>query len=278
MRRRSFLRRVGAGSSVCVAGLAGCFTREESDDPEEDTSNGSMDDALRVATDPSMVTGDASAGAWLKETFEEEYDTEIRWRVPEAGIDHFIRRGELEASLGADLYLGLTAGDLVRVDDALGAGALFESIDRDQLEYDQRLRGDLAFDDPANRVLPVGTRYLSLVFDEDELEAPPTTFEALLEEEYADALLAQDPRTSPSGLGFLLWTIVEYGTDFLEYWHGLTENGLEVHENWMDAYWTYLAAERPMLVSYSTDPVRAAADGRDLSRIRRPDSKANTSS
>lgn len=148
MNRRAFVRRVGVGSSVGVAGLAGCFTREESDDPQEDTDNGPADDALRVATYSSMVTGETSAGAWLKETFEEEYDADLRWRVPEAGIDHFIRRGELETSLGADVYLGLTAGDLVRIDDALSAGALFERIDREVLEHDQRIRSDLAFDDP----------------------------------------------------------------------------------------------------------------------------------
>ncbi|NGM68700.1 thiamine ABC transporter substrate-binding protein [Natronolimnobius sp. AArcel1] len=267
MNRRAFVRRVGVGSSVGVAGLAGCFTREESDDPQEDTDNGPADDALRVATYSSMVTGETSAGAWLKETFEEEYDADLRWRVPEAGIDHFIRRGELETSLGADVYLGLTAGDLVRIDDALSAGALFERIDREVLEHDQRIRSDLAFDDPANRVLPFETGYLSLIFDENEFGSePPETFDALLEEDTAGTLLAQDPRTSNPGLAFLLWTIAEYGDDYLEYWQALADNGLEVHDNWSDAYRTYLAGERPLVVSYSSDPVGAAEAGRDLTR------------
>lgn len=267
MRRRAFVHGVGAGSVAGFTGLAGCLTRQNED---EEPVESEADDALRIATYSSMVTGETPAGTWLSETFAEDREDvtpdDLEWRVPEAGVEHFVRRGQLEAEIGADVYLGLTAGDLARVDAALGEGALFAPLERDRLDHDDRIRDELTFDDPADRVLPFGTGYLALVYDERELEYdPPTGFEEL--SEYADALLAQDPRTSAPGLAFLLWTIDEYGDDYLEYWRDLRANGLEVREGWTEAYReAYLEEQRPMVVSYSTDRVAASAAGWDLRR------------
>ncbi|SDR30176.1 thiamine ABC transporter substrate-binding protein [Natronobacterium texcoconense] len=268
MRRRTFVRGVGAGSTVGVAGLAGCLERE-TDEEEEPAPPDEDEDTLRVATYTSMVTGESPAGTWLAEAFEEEHeDAEIVWTVPEAGIENYVRRAELEAPIDADVYLGLTLGELVYADENLEDDRLFERLQRDRLTNDDRVREDLTFDDPHDRILPFDTGYVTLVADEAELEEEvPDSFEALLESEYDHSLLAQDPRRSDPGLAFLLWTVAEYGDDYLAYWHDLLDNGIRVLDGWTESYReAYLEGERPLVVSYSTDRIGASAAGRELRR------------
>ncbi|SFC20566.1 thiamine transport system substrate-binding protein [Halobiforma haloterrestris] len=288
MRRRAFVRRAGVGSVAGIGGLgafAGCLTR----DPEEEEEEVVRDEnELRIATYSSMVTGETPAGAWLAETFEadREDDVEIVWTVPESGIENFVRRAQVGARIEADLYLGLTLPELVYVDETL-EDRLFETLQRDRLERDERVRPELtdAVEEPHNRLLPFDTGYVTLVADETELEPEtdddsdgdppeavprpgvPETFDDLLAPEYEGALLAQDPRRSDPGRAFLLWTIAEYGDDFLEYWRGLRENGVGIREGWTEAYReSYLEGARPLVVSYSTDRVGASAAGRELRR------------
>ncbi|TYT63709.1 thiamine ABC transporter substrate-binding protein [Natrialba swarupiae] len=270
MRRRSFVRGVGAGS---VIALSGCATRENGDEDEDDDSAAELpedeledDGGLRVATYSSMVAEETSAGRWLAEAFEAEFpDAEIDWVVPEAGIENYIQRAQLEAEMDADVYLGLTLPELVRVDESLSE-PLFEPLERSRLENDDRISADLEFGDPDGRVLPYDVGYVSLVYDETVLE-PPETFEDLLEPEYEDTLLAQDPRRSAPGRAFLLWTIATFGDEYLAYWKRLWENGVDVRPRWTDAYVDgYLEEARPMVVSYTTDRIGANLAERNLDR------------
>ncbi|ELY90596.1 ABC transporter substrate-binding protein [Natrialba hulunbeirensis JCM 10989] len=284
MDRRTFVRGVGGGS---VATLAGCLTRNG-----ENEEHAAETGPLRVATYTSFATGSDHgpdtdtdtdtgpnpeqapnpAGDWFRETVEEEFEEEIEWTVPESGIEHYIQRARLDADIDTDVILGLTASELALVDsvlDAHGDTRLFKSLERDRLEHADRIQSDLAFDDPRDRVLPVGTSYLSLVYDETVLESPPETFEDLLEPTYANTLLAQEPRVSNPGQAFFLWTVAEFGSGsgMLSFWEELQANGVRIEERWTDAYRdAYLEGARPMVVSYSTDQVVAAATDRDMQR------------
>ena len=259
MKRRTFLSATGGTAGVA---LAGCLTREENDDEEPEEE----EDRLVVATYESMVDGDDPAGPWLAEAFEEEFDAELEWTVPEDRINHFIQRAQQDAEIEPDVYFGLNVDDLVRIDDELGQGSLFERLDLDRIGRADRVREDLTFDDPAGRTLPYDTGFISLVYDENEVDAPET-FEDLTEPEYEGALLAQNAQSSDPGQAFLLWTIDAFGVDgYLEYWRDLLENDVRVLNSWWDSYSAYLEEERPIVVSYSTDQVFAVADDLDLSR------------
>ncbi len=253
MNRRRFL---GVTGGTAVAGLAGCLSQD------------GEDGTLRVATYSSMIDEEGAAGPWIKEAFEEANpETEITWTVPEAGINTYIEQATQD-TVDADVYLGLNVDDLVRVDDNLDSG-LFQPLDREAISRVDRLRADLDFGDPDDRVLPFDTGYISLVFDESELDEPET-FEDLLEDEYEDALITQNAQSSDPGQAFLLWTIAEFGEDgYLDYWRDLQANGVRVGDDWSDTYFgAYMEAERPMIVSYSTDQVfHADEDGEaDLTR------------
>ncbi|RQG94696.1 thiamine ABC transporter substrate-binding protein [Natrarchaeobius chitinivorans] len=262
MRRRTFVRGVGGGSMLAVAG---CLEREDEDDEPEEAQP-EDENTLRVVTYSSMVTGETPAGAVLAEAFEEELpDAEIEWIVPEAGIEHYAQRARLEAEMNADVYLGLTPAELVFLDEAVSAD-VFERLERERLERDGRIRADLSFGDPDDRALPIDSGYVGLVYDESVLEAPET-FEDLLAEEYAGTVLAQDPRRSAPGRAFLLSTVAAYGNEFVDYWEGLRENDVDVYERWTDSYVDeYLEETRPMVVSYTTDRIAANAADRSMER------------
>ncbi|GAB7019069.1 thiamine ABC transporter substrate-binding protein [Halostagnicola bangensis] len=267
MQRRTFVRAVGGATAT--AGIAGCLTRENGENGE----NGEEDEGeLKIATYSSFVEGELEDGdspaEWLKEAFEEEYpDTEIDWTVPEEGLNVYIQQAQQESGVDADLFLGLNVDDLVHVDDNLDE-QLFESLDRDELENANRIRDDIDFGDPDDRVLPYDTGYISLVYDESAVETPET-FDDLLDSEYEDEFVVQNAQDSDPGQAFLLWTIDQYGEDdYLDYWQDLQDNGVMVGDSWTDTYFgPYANEERSVIVSYSTDQVfHAGGDDPDLTR------------
>ncbi|WP_137288453.1 thiamine ABC transporter substrate-binding protein [Natronorubrum halophilum] len=272
MRRRTFLATVGSGSAL---GLAGCLTQDDQGS-DDDGSNGDpepeeldLEGTLEVVTYESMIDGENPAGPWLKEAFEDEYpDAELEWtRLPDQGLNQYINRADEGLEIDPDVYLGVNIDDLVGIDDNLEAGGLFRELNRDRIERASRIRDGLDMGDPHGRVLAYDTGYISLVYDENEIDEPET-FDDLTEPAYEDALIAQNAQTSDPGQAFLLWTIDAFGEDgYLEYWRELDENGVRRIEDWAESYYgAYMNEERPMVVSYSTDQVFASMEGHDLGR------------
>lgn len=275
MKRRTVVRTLGGVSGGAVAGLAGCLTRNSDDEPPDGPEEGDPepDDpdhegTLRVATYQSMVTGTEPAGSWLAEAFKDTYpDADLEWVVPEAGVEHYLRRGEYGAELDVDVLFGFTVGDLARIDDRIGEGGLLRELNIDRIDGTERIRDNLDLEDPHGRALPYDTGYVSLIYDETILDAPET-FADLLTTEYGGTLLAQHPGHSIPGQAFLLWLINTAGRDdALAYWDELIANGVEIHNSWSDAYnGAYMNEDRPMIVSYSTDPIVAAIEGTNQAR------------
>jgi len=272
MDRRRFVGTVGTGAIVSLAGCGAVENGEPTDDATPEDDGDEIDDepesdgSLRIATYNSMVTGDTPAGEWITDQFEQQVpDADLEWTIPTSGIDHYVRRTRLDGEIDADVYLGLSVDDLVYA-DTTASRVLFDELERSQLENADRIREDLAFDDPDERVLPVATGYVTPVYDGERLESPET-LDSLLEDAYEDTLIVQDPRYSIPGRAFLLWTIETYGDDYLEYWRALADNGLEIATSWTETYReSFLEGNRPMVVSYSTDRVGAALAGHSLER------------
>ena len=251
MRRRQFI--VGAGTAGGV-GLAGCTGFVGGGDPSG---------TLTVAT-YSSFTGEGAAGNWLKSAFEEENpDTTVEFVTPENGLNQYVQRAQQDAPIDADLYVGLNTGELVRADERLDS-ALFTSVESG-LEGASEVKESLRID-PNGRAITYDTGYITLVYDEDEVEGP-FTFDTLLEPAFENALITQNAQQSDPGRAFLLWTIANRGEDaYLDYWQGLLDNGVTVLDDWEPAYNAYLDGEAPMVVSYSTDQVFADMEGQDLDR------------
>ena len=263
--RRRFL---AIGGAAGAAALAGCSAA-----PIGGGSDGGG--TLTVATYTNFVDAPSvSPGPWLKEEFESRFDAELNWETPENGVNYYLERAASDAPIEADLYVGLTTEDLVRVDEELD-GDLF--AERGSVDGFERVRDGLLFD-PFDRAVPFDTGYISLVYDGTATEAPET-FEGLLDDEHAGALIAQNPGGSATGRAFLLHTINRFGDgeaiegengdpdyDYLDYWAALQENDVRVLGNWDDAYAAWSEGEAPMVVSYSTDQVFADMEGQDLEK------------
>lgn len=271
MKRRTFIRSAGAAG---VGALSGCVgpDSDSAGTTTEGTTTGTTERSelagtLSVATyEPFIDAPSVSPGEWIKEQFEAEYpEATIEWQTPESELNHFIQEKQYDGTVSADLYVGVNADDLVRVDEKLGDTRLFDSIPDEDLSNKEAIIEDLRFD-PAERAIPFDTGFLSLVYDETEIEEPET-FEDLLQPAYEDTLLLQNAQTSDPGRGFLLWTIANRGEEeYLEYWRDLVDNGAQILGDWNAAYTAYSNEERPAVVSYSTDQVYANWNDADMSR------------
>ena len=264
--RRTFLRRAGVGvaGTTLLAGCSGGDGTTTDDEPTGTTTgtSGEPSGTLTVAT-YSSFTGEDTAGAWLKSAFEEAYDATVEFTVPENGLNQFIQRKRQGAPVEADLYVGLNTGELVRVDERLEE-SLFVPVE-DQLKRADTVEDSLRID-PDGRAVPYDTGFISLVYDEGEVDQP-RTFDDLVQPAYRGDLITQNAQQSDPGRAFLLWSIIEYGEEgYLDYWADLVDNDVRVLSDWEPAYNAYLNEEAPIVVSYSTDQVFYNGPDVDMSR------------
>ena len=280
--RRRFVATIGSATAL---GLAGCIeTTSTGDDTTTATSATTTEDGtttttggttatesgeppeLRMGTTEAYVGAvSTSAGGWVAEAFESEYDVDFEWVVRENELNDFVRRKQQGVDLGADGYVGVTPTGLVRADRELD-GSLFAGFDTDGVENTSDVE-DAYWFDPERRVLPTGASYVCVVYDETAV-SEPETLDALTTAEYSDGLLLPNPQNTVTGLSFLLWTVHEFGEDgYLDYWDRLVDNGLRTTGSWNAAYSAYSGEEAPMVMSYSTDQVYASqAEDTDMSR------------
>jgi thiamine transport system substrate-binding protein len=116
--------------------------------------------------------------------------------------------------------------------------------------------------DSQNRALPVDFGDVCLNYDiayfEESGIDPPTNLPDLLNQEYKDLLVVQNPATSSPGLAFLFSTIGHFGEDgYLEFWQGLVENNVRVVDDWETAYYSEFSrwgGRYPIVVSYGSSP------------------------
>jgi len=281
MERRRFLKSAGLGASALLAGCSaedvsettttteGSTTTETTQGTTTGTTEGPQ--TLLVTTYQSFVDAPStSPGAWLKETFESEYDATLEWFVPNNQLNYFLQRKQQGVTIDTDVYLGLTPENLVHADSTLSSGSLFESVDTSGFENISHLKENFRFD-PQDRAIPFGASFISLVINQDMLDEQgvpaPETFEDLTKPEYKGSIICPNPQNSETGLEFLFWTIMQYGEDgYLDYWKRLQENDIRILKSWGSAYAAYSNGEAPIVVSYSTDQVFADQYGEPLSK------------
>jgi len=94
---------------------------------------------------------------------------------------------------------------------------------------------------------------IAIVYNTESVKRPPESFDDLLDPRFEKRLVVEDPRTSSTGLAFLLWTIAVYGDDFTSYWKKLKRSILTVTPGWDEAFEMLESGEADMMVSYATD-------------------------
>lgn len=237
-------RRVALPALVALLALVACGGDETSEPvtlrlltydsfPTEGTS---LNEALATFTAETgiavelAVAGDAGTMVSKAVLTAGNPEGDVLW-----GVDNTL----LSRALAADVFDPYESSELAAIDPALTALV------------------------PGGEVTPVDSGEVCLNYDiawfaERGLE-PPSTFADLLESDYADLLVVQNPASSSPGLAFLLATIAEFGDDgWQEYWQGLRDNGVEVVDSWTTAYYERFSGsgggDRPLVVSYATSP------------------------
>jgi thiamine transport system substrate-binding protein len=154
----------------------------------------------------------------------------------------------------ADVFYGVDNTFLSR---ALEEG-IFESYQSPILS---EIPDDFEFDKKYG-ALPVDFGDVCLNYDvsyfDDHGPIPPQNLEELLNPQYKDLLVVENPATSSPGLAFLLATVGHFGDPgYLDYWEGLVANNVLVVNDWEIAYYQEFSRSggaRPIVVSYGSSP------------------------
>lgn len=191
-------------------------------------------------------------GPVVEREFEKRYAVDLQFvatgdsREMLSRLKRQLRAGEHNA----DVFVGVERNDtpLATEED------IFLPLTEKDIPALAAVPEDLIFD-PKLRLVPYEFGYITLVYDQQKLKTSevPTSFEELTNSRYNDSLILEDPRTSSPGYSFLLWTIDQYGENYLDYWKKLLPNVLTIAGGWSEAYKMFRNGEAPMVVSFSTD-------------------------
>jgi len=200
---------------------------------------------LTVYTYDSFVS-EWGPGPGIEAAFEARCgDCDLRFVALDGGVD-ILQRLRLEGEgSGADLVLGL---DMNLMAEARQLDLLApHRVDTAPLA--------LPIDWNDDTFLPYDWGHFAFVYDSEQLEEPPGSFRELLEAPEEVQLILQDPRTSVTGQGLLLWIKHVYGDQAPAVWAQLNERVLTVTSSWSQAYFSlFMNGEAPMVLSYATSP------------------------
>ncbi len=212
------------------------------------------DETLTVYTYDSFVS-EWGPGPGIEAAFEARCGCDLEFVALPGGVD-ILQRLRLEGQgTAADVVLGL---DMNLMAEARALDLLApHGVDTSPLDL------PIEWDD--DTFLPYDWGHFAFVYDTEQLETPPGGFEALLEAPEDVKLILQDPRTSVTGQGLLLWIRKVYGERAPDVWARLNERVLTVTNGWSQAYFSlFMNGEAPMVLSYATSPAyHMAVEGTD---------------
>jgi thiamine transport system substrate-binding protein len=123
--------------------------------------------------------------------------------------------------------------------------------------------------DPTHHLTPIDRGDVCINFDRRWFEkrdlAAPDTLDDLVDPQYDETLVVENPATSSPGLAFALASIARYGeSGWLDYWSKLRSNGVKVVDDWTTAFEGNFTqggnrGSYPLVVSYASSPPVAAA-------------------
>lgn len=197
----------------------------------------------------TVYTYDSFASEWgpgpgVEEAFEETCECDLQFVTVDSSTG-IISRVQLEGEYSpADVVLGI---DNALVIEAQNTGLIApHEVDLGQLA--------LPIEWTNQNFLPFDYGFFAFIYDTHRLQDPPGSFEELLAADNDLKIVIQDPRSSTTGLGFLLWVKALYGDDAATAWKSLAPKILTVTKGWSEAYGMFLDGETDMVLSYTTSP------------------------
>ena len=95
--------------------------------------------------------------------------------------------------------------------------------------------------------------YYAFIYDSNSLNDPPKTFEELINRDDLKVVV-QDPRTSPVGMGLLVWISRVFNKNKEEAIQKLNKRIITYTPGWSEAYGMFLDKKADLVLSYSTSP------------------------
>jgi thiamine transport system substrate-binding protein len=189
-----------------------------------------------------------SVARYLGPALAEEFEPRCSCRldfVALGGSAELVPRLAAEAERHrADLVLGIETNNAAR---AAATGLLVpHGVDAEAPDLPVR------FDDPL--FLPYAWSHLAFIYDADRLEGrPPASFAELAESDLT--VVIQNPHTSTTGLGLVMWIEAAFGDRAEAVWESLAPRIHRVVPTWSDAYHPiFREGQVDMVLSYATSP------------------------
>lgn len=101
--------------------------------------------------------------------------------------------------------------------------------------------------------VPFDYGYFAFIYNKTKMNHPPKSLKELVERDDFN-IIYQDPRTSITGQGLLLWVKSVYGDNAAQAWQKIADKTVTVSKGWSDSYPMFLKGESDMVLSYSTSP------------------------
>lgn len=213
----------------------------------------SRESALVIMSYDSFVS-EWGLGTQIKNAFTEQYGYDIEFVTYGDAIQTFntLRHWDTTSSDYPDMMIGIDNNMAYTVlsSNIFKPNDLPNDLSEEALESIPR---NLFLDDK-NTLVPFDYGYISIVYNSNTIQNPPTSLEDLTDSRFKDSLILIDPRSSSPGLAFFLWTVDAYGDRFLEYWERLKPSILSIPNDWTVAYGIFTTGEAPLVLSYTTSP------------------------
>lgn len=104
--------------------------------------------------------------------------------------------------------------------------------------------------------IPFEYSYLTLVYNSKKLKYPsPVSFDDLVNSKYNYKIIIQDPRTSSTGVAFVLWLKEIYGDKSNEVWKKLKKKVHLISRTWGESYSLFTYGQGDFVVTNSTSPI-----------------------
>lgn len=189
---------------------------------------------------PDYFASDWGPGPGIKAAFEAECACEVNYVTGDV-LPRILLEGK---SHKADIIMGLTTDQTARARES----GLFGPHGQDTTGL------TIPIDWTDEVFVPFDWSEMAFVYDDRRLENPPASFAALLDAPDDLKIVLQDPRSSASGLGLMMWVESVFGDQAEEAWAKLAPKVLTVTKGWSEAYGLFTDGEADMVLSFTTSP------------------------
>lgn len=186
---------------------------------------------------------------WLRKevipSFEKKYNCKVEIDSSFNDTGDMISKILLEKSNPkADVVMGVTPSNIGKLKK--------ENILKTYLSKNvKNIKKESVIFDKEGYITPFDYGAIAVLYNPEKIESL-VKFEDLWK--YDKKLIIQDPRTSSTGLDFLIWTVGLYGENWKTQWKNLKKGVLTATSGWNEAFAKFESGEAPMMISYATDP------------------------